>query len=528
MGLGLALELKYMLLRWANFIIFGCFCVVSFMVVEMTRRPLCIDSRVVEKIDRHTPGKIESVYRCAYNKATPFSEYFNAQVKDLSVRLQRSERLLESLEPFQRKVQITLLRDQPLQFQVHGHHILIGEKMLAAPGHLEKALAKIWYRERRDAFFINEPLMEEVLTDFLVFLQEGDVDLGDPESHLKTALQKAKWPYVLKAAPAYCESPWKLSEHHDICRRVTEANEVIGSHVIELSLRPLIVSSWISSFKNLSLKDQMDFTRNLSRLLKEEHTPELPIVQGSQILKTEFSPLLSAAEAIKNINLFVSTSPLLKSFESYRLFVSGISQELRKVGFQEAFAEASFDVLFVSASPLKEDSAIVKHFMKLAKEKPDVHIALRDRENIWMLPSKYPIPMKSFGQMKATRMVVEKCGGFDFNYVMGYAAFSEKLLIVENCDVKKELQFGRYLKDGAEGFGAQNKNISFIQFHLPSLLMKRAELAQVANVFDLIRRREVESRIFQSLGWQEIKWSEQASAYHPKAYIDAIEWFRTN
>ncbi len=520
-----------MLNRWLNAILFVSFALVTLMVAEMTRRPLCIESKVVEKIDRlsvgASPGSIksETIYRCAFNKATPFSEFFNAQVKDLSVRVQRIERLLESIEPFHQRARLTVVTDQPYHFEVHGHNIMIGEALLLAPGHLEKAVAKVWYQERRDAFFIHEPLMEEVVTDLLVFLQDGDLDIGDPISHFKTSLQKAKWPYVLKSVAAYCDSPWKLSEHYQTCADNNFDN--ISENVLQLSLRPLLVSSWVAALKSLPLKDQVTFVRSLGGLLKEEHVPELPIVQRMKTM-IEYAPLLMAGEAVKNINLFVSTSVLLQKSEAHRLFVSAISQELRKAGFQDVFAEASFDILFMSGRTLTEDSVVVKHFMKLAKERPHMHIALRDREHVWMLPSKFPIPVKSFGQMRANRAVVEKCGGFDFNFVMGYAQFSEKLLILENCDSKKELNFARYLKDGAEGFGAQNKDISFIQFHLPSLMMKSAELTEVSNVFDLIRNREVESRIFQTLGWQEIKWSEQAAAYHPKANIDAIEWFRTN
>lgn len=516
-----------MVSRWLTYISFLCFGVLAVMVVEMTRRPVCIESKVVEKMDRVTMEASEKAYRCAVNKTTPFSTYFNDKGSLFSGRLQRIEHILESVQPFQRRVHVTILKDRPLLFKIQDHHLYIGEELMEAPGHLEKALAKIWYRERHDSFFLHEELMEEVFSDFLVYLIEGDLDIGDPETKVKTALHRAKWPYVIKSVPSYCDSPWKMSEHYALCQDFEKAQTEIGEKVVELSLRPLILSSWISAYQDLGLQDQINFVRNIPVLLRSEHNPELPIVPN--IASTMGMPSIqAAAEAVKNINLFVSTSKLLKNSETHRLFVAGISKDLRKVGFQDAFAEATFDVLYMSGETLTESSPAVKHFMKLAKSKPDIHIALRDRNNIWMLPAKYPIPARSFGQMKATRTIVEKCGGFDFNYVMAYSNFTEKLLIVENCKGKKELQYARFLKEGAEGFGAENKGIAFIQFHLPSLMMKRAELSQVSNVFDLIRRREVESAVFQSLGWQELKWSEQAAAYHPKAYVDAIEWFRTN
>lgn len=514
-------------MKWLISLSWVCFGVLTLMVVEMTRRPLCVDSKIVERIDRLTGDSTETVYRCAYNRNTSLSTYFHQNIKSISTRIQMMERILEHIEPFSRKVHVTIFEDRPYLFRVQGHHIYIGQALLEAPGHLEKALAKAWYRERHGHLFVNEELMEEVLTDLLLFLQEGDLNMGDPDTHIKTALHRAKWPYVLKTTPAYCESPWKNSEHYAICKKPLESQEDLSGRVVQLSLRPLLTSSWIASYKSLPLAQKNSLIKSIPQLLRGGHNPELPIVPVAQGVGRNSFPLHEAAEAVKNINLFVSTSHVMKNSEAHRLFITEVSRELRKIGFQDVFAEAHFDLLFVSAGALNEDSLILRHFMKLAKSQPQIHIALRDANNIWMLPAKYPIPVKSFGQMKAGKTIVEKCGGFDFNFVMEFAESTEKLLVVESCDQMRELQFTRYLKQGAEGFASQNKGVAFVQFHLPSLVMKKSELTHVRNVFELIQQREVESKVFQSLGWQEIKWSEQAAAYYPKAYIDAIEWFRT-
>lgn len=514
-----------MLARWLTALSFLCFGLLSLFVVQMTRRPLCIESKVVERIDRLGVQSTDTVYRCAVNKETPFSTYFSEQSRDLTYRIQKIERLLESIEPFERKVQLTIMEDRPYLFKVRGHHVFIGEKLLAAPGHLEKALAKVWYRERNDGFFAQQALMEEVFTDFLVYLDLGDLDIGDPNTHLKTALRKVKWPYVLKSVPAYCDSSWKQSEHFGLCQDKEEASEILADQVVEMSLRPLLVTSWVNAYRGLSMKERFDFYRMIPTLLRSEHSEPLPIVGGA-FVGERTTTLLKAAEAIKNINMFVSKTKAIKDSEAHRVFVANFTNELRGNGFQDAFAEASFDILFIAHGDLTEKSAVLKQFMKIAKAQPKIQIALRDDENLWMLPSKYPIPVKSFGEIKSTRTIVEKCGGYNFSYVMDYADETEKLLVVDHCDLNKEVHYGRYLKEGAEGFGAENKGTAFVQFHLPSLLMKRAELEQVSNVFEFIQKRDVESSSFKSLGWREVHWSEQANAYQPKAYVDAIEWFR--
>lgn len=512
-----------MLARWLTSITFLCFGLLSLTVIQMNRRPLCIDSKVVEKIDRLSQQSNDFVYRCALNKSTPYSTYFSESLRDLGARVQLIERILETIEPFEKKVQITILEDRPLLFRVQDHHIYIGQKLLEAPGHLEKALAKIWFRERDSNLFIDQNLMEEVVTDFLYSLSNGEVEIGDPQTQTTTALHPVKWPYILKSASSYCESPWKLSEHYDYCQDQKVADSNLSDQVVELSLRPLLISTWIQSYKSLSPRDQYLFVQNLSQFIRASHSPELPLVHS---LTTSGSPLLEAAETIKNINLFASTSSMLKDSASHRLFVSALTNGLRATGFHDAFAEASFDLLFVSQTPLTVSAPAYKEFLQLAKQSPNMHIALQDNENLWMLPAQDPIPLASFGQIKAARTVVEKCGGFNFPYVMGFSDKTEQLLMVDHCDTKQSLKYHDYIKEGAEGFGHENQGVAFVQFHLPSLMMKKADLAQTSDVFELIQKRGESGSLVQSLGWQELKWNDQASAYHPKAFVDAIEWFR--
>ncbi len=514
-----------MFARWFTVLSFVCFGLLSLFVVQMTRRPLCIESKVVERIDRLGPQSTDTIYRCAVNRETAYSTYFGEQSRDLTYRIQKTERLLESFEPFRKKVQLTIFPDRPYLYRVQGQHIFIGQKMLEAPGHLEKALAKVWYHERNDSLFVQQDLMEEVFTDFLVYLDLGDLDIGDPDTRLKTALRKVKWPFVLKSVAAYCDSPWKQSEHFALCQNKAEAAHELNQQVVEMSLRPLLVTSWVNAYRQLTMKERFEFTQNLPQLLRADHSEPLPIVGSAEAMMSD-TALMKAAEAIKNVNLFVSKTNAIKDSETHRLFLANFTNELRMNGFHDAFAEASFDVLYVAQEELNEKSKVLQQFMKIAKAQPKLQMAVRDGTNLWMLPSRYPVPVKSFGQIKSVRTVVEKCGGYNFSYVMDYAEETEKLLVVDHCDAKKEILYSRYLSEGAEGFGAQNKGTAFVQFHLPSLLMKKAELEQVSNVFEFIQKRDVESAPFKSLGWREVHWSEQANAYQPKAFVDAIEWFR--
>ncbi len=533
-----------MMSRWLSYITFACFGLLTLMAIYSARRPLCIDSKVVERIDRLGVQSTDLVYRCAVNKDVRFNTYFNENARVISQRIGAVERFLESIEPFKRKMQITILEDRPYLFRIQDHQIFIGQALFEADGHLEKALAKVWYRERADSFFINQTLMEEVFTDFLVYGSDGALKIENPLSKKETDFSDFHWPYVIKSAAGYCDSPWKFSEHVSLCAAliaVLKPQEEIQSLkdvVTEYSLRPLLTHAWISSFQTLPFRDQGAFLKGLPRLLRETHSPELPIVLGPAASDISRSDVLSeAASSVKNMNSFISTSQLIHDSAAYKSFLVGLNYHLRASGFNDKFAEATFDLLFVSEQPLSNKSKIYTQLKELALTHPHLHIALRDSENVWMLPASFPIPLSSLSPYHAQKTVVEKCGAFNFSYVLKFADITEKLLVVDVCRgpsanptigkvADQELKYSQYLLDGVQGFGQQNQGVTFIQFHLPSLVMKQTQLSSLENLYDLVQKHELTNPVFKSLGWQEVKWNESVKAFQPKAFVDGIEWFR--
>lgn len=514
-----------MLTRFLTWISLVCFGVLTLTALFLARRPLCIDSKVVERMDRLGIEGTDTAYRCAVNKDVRFSTFFNENQRILSQRITAAERFLESLESFQKKVRIVVVETQPYAFQVTGYQIYIGQKLLESPGHLEKALAKIWYRERTDSFFVNNSVLEEVVSDFLVFGITGRLAIYDPIYRQDTQTPNPMWPSVLKSVQGYCESPWRLSEHIALCEKSYEEKRSLRSSVVDLSLRPLLSNTWVESFRHMSFREQNHFLRSFASFLKMDHTPELPITRPTMVADNS-SPMTEAMETVKNINVFISSSEIRRDVEVYREFSDNFLSYLRNSGFSDSIGEAYFDVLYVSNEPLTPTSPSYLQFQDLAKQNPRLHLAIKDPHNLWMLPAKHSVPLKTFGQIRANRTIVEKCGEFDFNYVMGFELMTEKLMVVSACSKKVPAKYQKFIAQGPSGFGIQNKGVAFIQFHIPSILSKRAELATVPGIYELVQKRELNNPIFQSLGWKELNWNEAANAYHPKAFVDAIEWFR--
>ncbi|RYZ81363.1 MAG: hypothetical protein EOP04_24125 [Proteobacteria bacterium] len=214
--------------RWILPFLVASLCVLTLSMLFLSRRPLCIDSRVVERIDRAN----ESVFQCSQNRHIPYSIYFTEYLPRIEARVQQVESFLDRIAPMTSKIRLVIVKDPGSYFLIQGNTVYIGEDMLAARGHIEKALLKKWYRENSQNLFAYEGLFEEVFTDFMIYLVKGNLKLEDPFRGVQTKLNGSRWPQVLKSAQAYCQSPWKRSEHYKFCQDSKSRAELKNDQIL--------------------------------------------------------------------------------------------------------------------------------------------------------------------------------------------------------------------------------------------------------------------------------------------------------
>lgn len=497
-----------------------CFCL--FALLE-ARRPLCVDSKWIKEIEYKSTVS-EKIFSCDRNRDFGYQDFFHRNLDKIQSQILSTELLLSSLGPFRQKIKIVISKNQPYIFRILDHQLEIGTDLLFAEGHFEKALLKIWYRDNTGSWFATNSLFEEVVTDFFLFINHGDIALTDPIHQFRTRTGGAKWPQVIKSVQGYCESSWRLSEHYETCLNVRDDEAAFNSNIVQLSLRPLVSSAWIKAYKNLSYKERNEFVRLLPVLLRTAMTnPERILAQA---INSE-SPVQQAISSVRRFNGLMSTTYQQSKSSVHRVFTSFFANDLRQSGLNDAFADAFFDVIIYTDQILTPKSELLAAFKAVSKRNPTVQMAITDTENLWMLPSEHPVSMKSFGQVRSTKMIVSRCGGFDFNYILGFSGMTEKLLVINKCGALSGLDFMEFFSNGVVGFAKKNKNVAFIQFHLPSLNLRKDQLSSVQNVYELIERRNTESPVFQALGWNELKWDQQIQAYRPQANVDGIELFRT-
>ena len=512
----------------------GCFIAFGMTALYLNRKPYCMDSRSVEKIDIYTLGETkQTVYKCSKNIAVNPSQFTLKVMDGIQNRINSVERFLRMLGHQPEKLQISVLRDKPNFFVLENNHLWIGEKLLLAEGHLERALFKNWMRARWKYVFVHNDLTEDVLSDLLYVAAYGRLEIEDPVTQRNIQYEPTHWPQVLQSVQGYCGSPWRASEHYEFCSNIKPSQSVMSSEVLERSLRPLLTESMLNSFYRLKLADRLELMKHIGDIFETKHSADLPVFKNflfqfnhEQNQMKSVMTLIEASEYLKNMNLFFASSEMTKESQAYRQFIAGMGKEILAHGFTETFSELSFDLLFSSENKISSDSAILVQFQNIQRKFPHLRIGVKDAENIWILPSRYSLPLKSFGKIKADHAVIEQCTSFSFDNVFGYAEEFQRVLIVGTCQSNQTLQYLGFVKEGAAGFARMNPKVSFVQIHVPSALLKKEELASVQNVFDFLKNREHMEPIYQSLGWQELKWNQSLNAYAPKAYIDAIELFR--
>ncbi len=486
------------------------------------KQPVCIDSSVVERLDTVSVST-DTAYGCSANVIVPYSQKLIDTKHLVNQKLENLVFVLNSIHHFRKKIHLIVRYDQPLFFAIKNSQLQIGSQLLAADGHLQRGFIKIWLRENMSELQIQTTLFEDVMADLLYFVVNGDLSIEDPLTGIQTKLGSAQWPRVLKSSEAYCDSAWKSSEHFLVCGQLqNQLSESAVRQMMDLSLRPLLTSSLINSYKNLTFKNQQKLITQLDQFL---HKQKLTSDQLVDLILEQPNPLKQGIQSVKNFSDLFSSSYLISNQEFKQLY-SGLTNELQMAGFSDSFAEAYFDYIIEVPDKMSVQSSFFKSLESAAKKKLNLQIAIKDQRQLWILPSKTALPLTSFDKIKSRQSIYFACTNLKEIKIEQFFNQTEKLMMIKGCDQSLNYHFEKLFDLGIKEFLQQNQKLKFVQFHIPSLEMKQKELAHVNNFFELVENRDVNRQEFRTLGWSQIQWSDEYHAYKPKAAIEAIELFR--
>jgi regulator of replication initiation timing len=492
----------------------------SFVVlIQLTKDYPCIDSTFVKKLDVLSINKSAGVYACSMHKAVDFSQTTNDYVELVEGRLNQLGLILEKIQPLKTKLQISVDENNPLKFEIKENQIRIGKNLLIAKGHLELAVIRSWlqggYAEDERVKLFNQSL-----ADLIYYATFGRLDGQDPVTELYPEIGLARWPQVLKNLDVYCESAWKSPEDFERCASLDQLDHN-RRELLTMSLRPLLTSSLIDAFNSLSRKEQNNFLQDIPQLVAERS------VDSQLAIEALLNQDNSLKEGLSILKVFAEQFSLRRE-ASYpqRRFIARLNQYLQSHGVVDSFAEAYFDLVIEIPDHIKTSSPLFKSLEAAAKQNLNLQIAVKDLDQLWILPSRSSLSLKIFDRVKVRQHVFFACPILKEIEVAQFMENSEKLLMIKGCDSERPYAFDMLFKYGAQEFTKIESQLAFIQFHLPSLQQRMNELQHIKNFFELVQNRDVTRREFQLLGWQDVQWNEKYQFYKPKAAIDAIEFFR--
>jgi len=486
----------------------------------------CIDSKYVDKFDIISKNRTESVVNCSSPVKSKYSEILSQL---MSGRVQEIDLILSYLEqifPLKQNLYITVDDNRPLRFEIVEQHIIIGSGLFVSKGHLNRAVIKSWVRQFSDHQRLMNGLLDEAVSDFYYYVIFGQLELFDPMTQMQTKIGSAKWPQVLKNLDSYCESSWKLSEDYEKCSELNSVGSNMNlthrKKILTMSLRPLLSSSLISSYSLMSLSIQKDVTKKIPYIIQKSD------LKSENIIGYLLDQENTLKEGLNVIKLFFDqfNSKKEQHSNSYRYFISSVNQALSNQGVVDSFAQAYFDFLVELPDKVSTKSQFFKSLEKASYSNLNLQIALKDSEQIWILPSKTGLSLKVFDQIKVKQHVFFTCPILKNIDMTSFIQTSEKLLMIKGCNENQIYAFDMLFKYGVPEFSKKEKNVSFIQFHLPSLESRMNSLSEVNNFFELVKTRDINLPAFQTLGWQNVQWNENYQFYRPSAVIDAIEYFR--
>lgn len=487
------------------------------------KKSVCIDSKLVNKIDS-VGTQLPIVYACSLNRSSKYS-YENEQLaKSVQNKLASLEVFILTIKPLTKKVHIYIRSDRPQMYSFSNGQLNIGKDLLDVEGLLVRGVIKAWIQENKNELKLESDLYEEVWTDFIQYAVMGKLEISNPNTKLKTKIGLIRWPQILKTADAYCKSAWVWTEHLESCENgdFQLANKGQTSAAI-LSLRPLLTNALITAYNSLSYLGQKDIIFSIPNSIQFMN------LTSEQIIESLVDQNNSLLQGIQNINkfnnLFHSAALKIQNANYYKLY-DQFNRSLNLSGVNLEGSEAYFDLLVQYDGELDTDSNLFKSFEKTLSPAKDKQVAIMDKKQIWILPSRSGLPVDAFLESVSKTRIYFKCNNKDSIKLDRFYDKADKLILIKDCHQNSQYNFQSLAENNLMNFYKQNLKLSFIQFHLPSLQMLKNKVNTHQNFFELVKNKNLNDSDIKSMGWADVEWESDINVYKPKAVVDAIEFYR--
>lgn len=486
---------------------FLCIALVAFAFVA--RKPLCIDSILVERIDRVSEDGSATAFRCGLRRHVPFDQFLFEKQLSFSKRLQTLERVFEWVGELNSKVHITVFQGRPHVYKIHGQDLFISEEILEKHYQLEKSIIKLWFRERAHSSLLKHPLIEEVYSDTFLYLWLGDLNLEVPEGGVYLSqLGPSRWPRILKSWGSYCRSPWKINEHLQICEKSPENS----NHLALEAMRPFLTQSLIGAINSLSATERVGALKKWAELIKTWEFSEFSLES-----KTSYNDLYEFAKK------FIQSLDTEDNGLFFQNLALALQDQMLNRGYSEPGPSTIVDLMIFKNELTESDRLVVSSLSSAYKEQVISGLA---ETNLYLFPDTQPSNIDFLAEIKALKGLLIFCGESSWDSLMYAAGYVQKLLVLNHCGELSEIELESLISGDEEKFIKKNKSLPMMSIHVPSFqyAQRRGDLSlgvmkQIYTNLGSLRKTKVkEHPLFEE--------DKELNVFRWKGAVESFIWVR--
>lgn len=482
-----------------NFLFMCSFAAVCLFAIALSRRPLCIDSTIVQKIDRWSVDS-ETLYGCASGRAADFAPELMRLRPALEARLRPFERTMARLGVDLPGLRLVIPADRPYAYRAEQGRLFIGEELLRARGHLERAALHAWLTEIDGG---SSRWRRHALADALTMVIFGDLELRDPVFARDLRVHESQ--VALTSPESPCTSSWRASETYERCLREGEAPE---GATAEVTLRAVFASAMARSYQSLGFAERIAIARR-ARVLGPATHARTPVAAEAGSLAALFAEARSFERELE--------VRLGRLGEPGRSWFRALGAELRRRGLPQDPRAIEIETLVVDERGNEHRAELVSGTR--------AGLALLTEGGLRFPPSSELFARPE--DLRARNLVWIGCRELSFGRVLEFDFGARKLLAVKSCDEEK-IDLRPWLRGDTPSFSKANPGVAFVVFDLPSLRSRERHLDRALDVWGKVEGGVGDETLRDTFGWRSVEILNDGGLSKPRAFIDAIEWFRVN
>lgn len=461
-------------------------------------------------------------------------------------------RFFEVIGRLQVPIELIIVGNDPLRYRVTDERVELGLAVVEKEGQLAKALLKAWILQSMHEDIGNSLLRTEVVSDVLLALWRGHLELESPVRNEKLVFpMRESWPSFLKSFAQMCDSAWRPLEIVKACTKNSADTEERSSAPTSLAVRPLLGSLVWQVFQDLSFLDRMEVAREWTGTLRRSEEKNF---SGSDRVSTGATPdstlSLWRVWVRAELDRILPTSLSNGSREDWNQKIADL--KWKQIRSSQLDLVSAIELDYALHLPQASDDKIdfLAELIVVVGEVPRLPFGSRtwvptglvsSRDTVHVSPGWAQLePLQQRREqtdsVSARTLIWESCEAPTLHEVLNYPVIASKILFVQSCE--DNVKYGDLFISDIEGFARANPEIPFIQMKREALLLalRKGILQRSTKLSDLMRKFEQPEnsratnqahKWISHLGLGQAQWKRDVQAYRVLGAIEAIEWFRS-